>query len=149
MVSRRDLHERGIRGPMAMPNPYTRASAKLPLREGRAEFFFGCLTRSMDRIQATCPEVLIGVDIGIEDVPDPGNGMWSGLESRGAVPLALAIDPQAGRSARVIIYRRPIERRATSRDELQRLVHHTLVEQLSVLTARSVTDIDPRFDDEF
>jgi hypothetical protein len=103
----------------------------------------------MDRINTTCPEVLIGVEIGVEEVPDPANAMWSGLESRGAVPLALAVDPQAGRSARVIIYRRPIERRAASRDDLQHLVHHTLVEQLSVLTARSVTDIDPSFDDDF
>ena len=67
------------------------------------------------------------------------------------MPLASAVEATVARPAQVVLYRRPLEHRAASREGLRILVHRTVVEQLSALTGRSVTEIDPDgagFDDE-
>jgi len=148
MTHHRDRHGRGLRGPLALPNPWTRSPAPLPGRTTPAAFFAECLTASIERIGETCPEVLLGVDIGIEDVPSRA-AVWHEFVSHDAVPLAAAIDAEPDRPARIVVYRRPIERRSVDRESLGELVHHALVEQLSVLTSRAVTDIDPDFDEDW
>jgi len=55
----------------------------------------------------------------------------------------------AEQAARVVLFERPLERRALDRDDLAALVHHTLVEQLATLTGRSALDIDPHFEDDW
>ena len=65
------------------------------------------------------------------------------------VPLAAAIDATADRPARIVIFRRPLERRASDRTDLRDLVHLTLVEQLSALTGRSMHDLDPQIDEDY
>ncbi len=64
------------------------------------------------------------------------------------VPLAAAIEATPTRSAKIVIFRRPLERRATDRNDLLDMVHLTLVEQLSALTGRSMHDLDPQIDDD-
>ena len=64
------------------------------------------------------------------------------------MPLAAAIDATTTRPARIMIFRRPLERRASDRADLRDLVHITLVEQLSALTGRSMHDLDPEIDDD-
>jgi hypothetical protein len=59
------------------------------------------------------------------------------------VPLAAAVDAVPDRSAQVVVYRRPLEHRAASGRGLRILVYRTIVEQLSALTGRSVSEIDP------
>lgn len=144
MPRRRDRHDRGLRGPLALPNPYTRRSVPLSRGQGRNAFFTECLTEAVARIQTTCPGGLDGVDIGIEEVP-PVDELWT--DDR--IPLAAAVEATTVQAAQIIVYQRPLEHRAGSRRELRELVHRTLAEQLAALTARSVTDIDPSLDDEW
>ncbi|MCL2317227.1 MAG: metallopeptidase family protein [Actinomycetia bacterium] len=144
----RDRHGRGLRGPLALPNPLTRAPAPVRGPLTGAAFFQDCLQSSIERIGATCPDALLGVEIGMEDVPSRA-AIWHEFVAHDAVPLAAAIDAQPDRPARVVVYRRPIERRSPDRAALEDLVHHALVEQLSVLTSRSVRDIDPNFDEDW
>ena len=47
------------------------------------------------------------------------------------------------RLAQIVLYRRPLEHRASSRQGLRILVHRTLVEQLSALTGVPTSEIDP------
>lgn len=143
MPRRRDRHDRGLRGPIALPNPYTRRSVPLRRGLGRQAFFTECLTEAVARIQGTCPGGLDGVDIGIEEVP-PVDQLWT--DER--IPLAAAIEATTVQAAQIVVYQRPLEHRAASRADLRRLVHRTLAEQLAALTARSVTDIDPDLDDD-
>ena len=140
---RRDRHDRGLRGPLALPNDLNPRPASPPHPESRTAYFDSAVRAASERLARRCPEVLVGVTVGIEDVPpaDPG---WSGDR----VPLAAALDPTAGREAQVVLYRRPLEHRAASRPGLRILVHRTLVEQLSALTGRSVQEIDPDVDDD-
>lgn len=133
---RRDRHQRGLRGPLALPNPYgTRARPARPA--SRADFFDDSVHAAVDRIATTCPDALVGVTFGIEDVPQLPPS-WAGDR----VPLAAAVAADTERMAQVVVYRRPLEHRAASRRGLRILVHRTIVEQLSALTGRPVSDFD-------
>lgn len=135
---RRDRHQRGLRGPLALPNPLTARPAR-PVRPAtKGEFFVETVQEAVERVSRSCPDALVGVTVGIEDVPYLATA-WSGEE----VPLAAAIDGDAEHPSQVVAYRRPLEHRATTRHGLRLLVHRTLVEQLSALTGRSVGEIDP------
>lgn len=144
MTDRRDRHGRGIRGPLSLPNPVTGASVQLPGRVRAAEFFIQTITHSVQRLMQTCPDALSGVDIGVEDVPS-GTFDWALLDR---VPLAAAIDATTARPARIVLFRRPLERRASDRTDLRNLVHVTLIEQLSALTGRSMHDLDPEVNED-
>ncbi len=124
-----------------MPNRYLRRAVQLRRPALRRDFFLDCVADAVAQVQRTCPSALVGVDIGTEEVPGR-SVLWR--EDR--VPLAAAVDATAGEPARIVLYERPLERRASDRDALRTLVHRTLVEQLSALTGRSVTDIDPDVD---
>lgn len=145
MTKRRDRHGRGVRGPLALPNPLTQSVVRVPGRQTAAEFFIAAMTDSVQRLMQTAPDALAAVDIGVEDVPG-GAFDWALLDR---VPLAAAIDATPSRAARIVLFRRPLERRASDRQDLRDLVHVTLVEQLSALTGRSMHDLDPEVDDDY
>lgn len=133
-----------MRGPVALPDQYTRRVAKLPGRLTAAEFFLDSVSASVARLMQTCPDALTGVDVGIEDVPG-GAFDWAQLDR---VPLAAALEASNSHPSRIVVFRRPLERRATDRRDLRDLVHLTLVEQLSALTGRSMHDLDPEVDED-
>ncbi|MGC4154039.1 MAG: metallopeptidase family protein [Propionicimonas sp.] len=136
----RDRHGRGMRGALAGPNPLTGAPMPVPYRSAGIGFFADCLRGSLARIAQTSPQALEGIDIGFEDVPTLTEAWYD------SVPLAAAVSARPGSRAQVVLYRRPIEHRATGRRELARLVHRTIVEQLSALTGIETTEIDPAAD---
>jgi Zincin-like metallopeptidase len=135
---RRDRHGRGIRGPLALSNSLTQHRAQPPHPTNRADFFSDAVQATVDRIARQCPEVLVGVTVGIQDVPH-FDVAWSGDR----VPLAAALEGTVDRPGQVVVYRRPLEHRAATRRGLRILVYRTIVEQLSALTGRSVDEIDP------
>ena len=135
MPRSRDRHGRGIRGPLAAPNPLSGRPVALQ-RPSRVDFFNSCVTEAMALIGVAAPDALTGVVVGVEEVPNL-NVAWSGER----VPLSAALEPTRGRRAQIVIFERPLELRATSRGELRRLVHQTIVEQLSALTGRSIAEL--------
>jgi predicted Zn-dependent protease with MMP-like domain len=135
---RRDRHARGLRGPLALPNPITRTTARPVRPADRASFFLDAVQNSVDRIAQQSPDSLVGITFGVEDVPYLETA-WTGHQ----VPLAAAVEAGPGRPAQVVVYRRPLEHRAATRRGLRILVYRTIVEQLSALTGRSVDEIDP------
>ena len=137
-VRRRDRHSRGLRGPLALPNPLSGRPARPPRPVGKSDFFTDAVTGAVERIARQCPEALVGVTFGVEDVPLLETA-WSGDR----VPLAAALEADTERMAQVVVYRRPLEHRAATRRGLSILVYRTIVEQLSALTGRSVNEIDP------
>lgn len=140
-MRRRERHGRGLRGPLAGVNPFTGAPVPLRRHPSGVEFFTSCIQASISRTADACPRALVGIDIGFEEVP-------SSLESWQSVrvPLAAAVPAHSGINARVILFRRPLEHRASSRAELRSLVHRALVEQLSALTGISRDELDPGAD---
>lgn len=143
MPRRRDRHGRGIRGPLAGPNPLT--LRPVPLRRpSRTNFFNDCVTSAMADIAAVSPDALAGIIVGVEEVPHL-NVAWSGDR----VPLSAALESSRGRKAQIVIFERPLEHRASTRGQLRRLVHQTIVEQLSTLTGRTIEELggEPEWDD--
>lgn len=138
MLKRRDRHGRGRRGRVAWPNPYT--NGPVPMRERRspAAFFTRCVSDALARIADACPRALVGVDVGIEEVPTIDTA-WA----LNRVPLAAAVSATPTENAQVVVYRRPIERRAATRRGVRILVYRTIVEQLATITAIPTDEIDP------
>jgi len=135
---RRDRHGRGLRGPLALPNPWTRRPARPPRPATPGEAFQEAVHAAVERIARQCPEALVDITFGVEDVPviPPS---WTGSQ----VPLALAVEATVDAAGQIVVYRRPLEHRASSRRGLQILVYRTVVEQLAALTGRSVSQLDP------
>lgn len=90
----------------------------------------------MAAIAACNPVALDGIVVGVEEVPHFTTN-WSGDR----VPLSAALEPGPGRKAQIVIYERPLEHRASSRGQLRRLVHRTIVEQLSTLTGLAIEEL--------
>jgi hypothetical protein len=126
-----------LRGPIAYPNRLT--GVPVPLRATRTPqaFFQACIIAAVDRVADNNADTLTGIDIGFEDVPAHIDD-WAAR-----VPLGSAIPARPDQRGRVVLYRRPLERRAASPNDLRRLVYRTIVEQLSAITGTSVGDIDP------
>lgn len=138
MATHSDRHGRGMRGRLAQPNPWTGAPVPLSSRLGREAYFTRCVADAVAQVQGHCPRALQGVDVGIEDVPTV-QPAWA----PDRVPLAAAVTGGPGRPGQIVVFRRPLERRAATRKGLRILVYRTLVEQLSGLTGIPVDEIDP------
>ncbi len=138
MAHRRERHGRGLRGPLALPNPLTGDPVPLRTRVQGATYFTSCVQQAVARVSAACPRALAGIDVGVEDVPSVASG-WS----RDRVPLAAAMGPVPPYHGQVVLYRRPLEHRARTRKGLRILVFRTLVEQLHALTEIPLEEIDP------
>ncbi len=123
---------------MSAPNRITGTAVALRQRPRPADFFAQCVRAAVTRTAAACPRALVGIDIGFDEVPAELSP-WHG----GQVPLAAAMPAEATQNAQVVLFRRPLEHRANSRAELRRLVHRTLVEQLSALTGIEIDELDP------
>lgn len=138
MGGRRDRHNRGIRGRLAFPNPYTGAPVPLRARQTKAEFFMLCVHDALAQINDHCPRALRGIDVGIEDVP-AAPPPWA----PNRVALATAVSATPTTNGQVVVYRRPLERRSRTRAGLRILVFRTIVEQLAEATGIAVDEIDP------
>ena len=135
MPRSRDRHDRGMHGPVALPDADNRRTVPLhPL--SRVEYFNQCVEQALSTIAEVDPHALDGMVVGVEDVPLLKTA-WSGDR----VPMSAALEPSRGRPAQIVIYERPLEHRASNRSALRSLVHRTIVEQLSALTGRPVSEL--------
>ena len=135
MPRSRDRHDRGMHGPVALPDSNNRKT--VPLRPlSRVEYFNQCVKQALATIAEVAPHALDGMVVGGEDVPLLKTA-WSGDR----VPMSAALEPSKNRPAQIVIYQRPLEHRASSRSALRSLVHRTIVEQLSALTGRPVSEL--------
>lgn len=135
MPRSRDRHDRGMHGPVALPDSNNRKT--VPLRPlSRVEYFNQCVKQALATIAEVDPHALDGMVVGVEDVPLLKTA-WSGDR----VPMSAALEPSKNRPAQIVIYQRPLEHRASSRSALRSLVHRTIVEQLSALTGRPVSEL--------
>ncbi len=143
MPRSRDRHGRGIRGPLALP--HTWSPKPVPLhRPSRTDFFTDCVTDAMAAIAAVNPNALDDIIVGVEDVP-----LWSPTWSADRVPMSAGLESSGSAKAQVVLYERPIEHRAATRDQLRRLVYRTIVEQLSALTGASLVELTGFDEDEW
>jgi hypothetical protein len=84
---------------------------------------------------------MAGTEFAVEDVPPSDPSPWES----GRVPLGRAYPAESGQPARVVVYRRPIEFRATDPADLADLIHDVVVEHIAHLIGRTPEEIDPHF----
>jgi len=140
---RRDRHGRGLRGMLA-PRP-------VPIAHSRGDAFDAMVLHAVDHLQPRLGEQLARVEFAVEDVPDVSHrgtadyDFDSDVLDDNAVPLSrLYRNGVAGISVPVIVvYRRPLESRASQSEDLADLVHDVVVEQVARLLGRSTEEIDP------
>ncbi|MFF4329539.1 metallopeptidase family protein [Streptomyces sp. NPDC048387] len=132
---RRDRHGRGMRGPLAPP--------QVPLSASRAELFGDLVRDSVERLERRWPQ-LDEVEFVVADVPGPPGGPDGGWNDE-AVPLGGLVEARDGRPARIVVFRRPVEIRAKTRDDRALLVHEIVVEQVAELLGLSPETVDPRY----
>lgn len=136
-------------------------SDALPAHRTRAEKFDGVVLEAFADIDRRWHDRLTKLDIAVDDVPkiravDPESVNWpQEVVAEGPVPLSrlvpAGVDTRGATTrARVVLFRRPLERRAHDRDELADLIHSVLVEQIATYLGLSpdVVDPDPSGDED-
>jgi predicted Zn-dependent protease with MMP-like domain len=124
-----------MRGPIAPP--------QVPLALSRAEAFDDLVRDAADRLERRWPQ-LADVEFAVQDVPLPQDGAVDG----DPVPLGRLIGAAQDRPSRIVVYRRPVEIRAKSRDERALLVHEVVVEQVAELLGLSPENVDPKYGED-
>ncbi|BDZ42853.1 hypothetical protein GCM10025865_21520 [Paraoerskovia sediminicola] len=131
-LRRRDRRGRGIRGPV-LPHD-------LPAWATRAEIFDDYVLAAVEQLERRWEKELDGTEFAVEDVPPSDPAPW---ETAG-VHLGRCHPAQAGQPARIVVFRRPVESRASGPEDLQDLVRDVVVEQVAHLLSRPPEEIDPR-----
>ena len=133
----RDRRGRGMRGPGGLPDrPGTPV-----LRTARQRFdqlVLDVVTPLDERWQRH----LGLVEYAVEDAP-----MLPDDWPDETVPLSSLVRGKGQEPTRLVIIRRPIEHRSTSRDELEAMVHTVVVEQLAELLNLTPGQVDERYAD--
>lgn len=133
----RDRRGRGMRGPGVVPDwPGTPA-----LRTARQKFDQLVLD-VVTPLDEKWHRHLGLVEYAVEDAPMLPDD-W-GDET---VPLSSLVRGKGPSPTRLVIFRRPIEHRATNRDELEAMVHTVVVEQLAELLGITPGQVDERYTD--
>jgi predicted Zn-dependent protease with MMP-like domain len=135
---RRDRRGRGPRGPLA--------PAGVPISATPTERFDNLVLDAVEHLEARWHERLREVDFAVEEVPslDGGARYDDEIESAG-VPLARLLPPVAGRPARIVLYRRPLELRALDREDLEDLVPDGVVEEVAHFLGLDPETVDPGY----
>jgi predicted Zn-dependent protease with MMP-like domain len=138
---RRDRRGRGARGPLAPPH--------VPLRQTPTERFDEIVLDAVEHVEERWRDRLASLDFAVEEVPPvddapaAGDVVWEDEIASAGVPLARLFPPGAGRRARIVIYRRPLELRAIDRDDLEDLVHDIVVEEVAHFLGLDPREVDP------
>lgn len=145
---RRDRHGRGLRGRL-VPQTVLLSGREvgIPLAKTRSERFDDLVRDTISELENRWATELEGVEFAVEDVPAPGTGFDEGVvadeTAGGPVPLGRLLPGDRSTPARVVLYRRPLEARASDRRELAELVHEVVVDQVAQLLGLDPDVIDP------
>jgi predicted Zn-dependent protease with MMP-like domain len=106
--------------------------------------FDGIVLDAVEHVETRWHDRLSAVDFAVEEVPPlDGPDGWEDEISSAGVPLARLLPPAAGRRARIVIYRRPLELRAVDREDLEDLVHDIVVEEVAHYLGLDPAEVDP------
>lgn len=154
---RRDRHGRGLRGPLLPTTVLVGGrEVRVPASQTRGERFDDLVLDAVEDLEQRWAKELEGVEFAVEDVPAVAadsdavydDDVVADETAGGAVPLGrllpAGVDARGRRTApRVVVYRRPLEARATDRDDLADLVHDVVVDQVARLLQIDPDEVDP------
>lgn len=122
-----------MRGPLAPP--------QIPLSRTRAQRFDDLVLDSVGLLERRWAGELARVEFAVEDVPPVD--AWT--RAGDPIPLAEFHEAEADGPARIVVYRRPLEIRATDPDELGSLVHDVVVEEVADMLGLEPETVDPDY----
>jgi hypothetical protein len=140
-----------MRGPL-LPNT-------VPGWRSRAERFDMAVLEAYEPIERRWQERVSALDVAVDEIPriapkDPESVQWP-PEVIADGPIALArlipagVDVRGNSTrARIVLFRKPIERRVKDADELADLLHEILVAQVATFLGVEPNVIDPTIDDD-
>lgn len=130
----RERRGRGRRGPLALPGPLSPGSVPVHRTPGeRFDLLVAGVLRALERhFEAES----IAVDVVVEDVPLLPTS-WTEPVPHGAVV-------QDGDATRLVLYRVPLTRRASSAEDLEDLVWSAVLTHLARIWDLDPEDLDPR-----
>lgn len=140
-----------MRGPLLPPT--------LPGWRSRAERFDMAVLEAYESIERQWRQRLTGLDVAVDEIPriqprDPDTIAWPPeVVADGPIPLARLIPAGvdvrgAPTRARIVLFRKPIERRAKDSVDLTDLLHEVLVAQVATYLGVEPGVIDPDLDEE-
>ncbi|MGA8995687.1 MAG: metallopeptidase family protein, partial [Nocardioidaceae bacterium] len=138
---RRDRRGRGMRGPGLMPGPLSPGGVPAA-RSPKAVFDDIVLSVVRDLEERWHAELGL-VEFAVEEAPMVPDD-WAA----DTVPLASLVRGSGASPTRLVLFRRPIELRSETREDLTAMVLTVLVEQVSELLGRPPEEVDPRYDPE-
>ncbi len=136
---RRERRGRGLRGPEVLP-PLRPGGRRAPNRPTSRERFDQLALGIITELDGRWQDRLGLVEYAVEDTPMVPDD-WDDH----TVPLSSLVRGVAGKPARLVLFRRPIEHRCQDRDELEALVLTVVVEQFAELLGIDAEDVDPRY----
>jgi predicted Zn-dependent protease with MMP-like domain len=151
VAEKRGSRRREMRGPLLPPT--------VPGWRSRAERFDMAVLEAYEPIEQRWQERVSALDVAVDEIPriapkDPDSIQWP-PEVVADGPIALARLIPAGvdirgnaTRARIVLFRKPIERRAKDTDELAELLHELLVAQVATYLGVEPSVIDPTIDDD-
>src|SRR5581483_341902 len=150
-IARVGSRRREMRGPLLPPT--------VPGWRSRAERFDMAVLEVYEPIEQRWRERLSALDVAVDEIPrlspkDPDSVQWPPeVVADGPIPLArlipAGVDVRGNPTrARIVLFRKPIERRAKDSDELADILHELLVAQVATYLGVEPSVIDPSIDDE-
>ncbi len=127
-----------MRGPAVLPGPLTTGGG--PRRPSRRDRFDTQVLEVVEALEQRWADELGNLELAVEEAPVLPQG-WD----ESTVPLASVV--RRDDRVRLVVFRRPIELRATTAEDLAALVLTVVVEQVAELLGRSPHEVDPRYDD--
>ena len=139
-----------MRGPLVPPVVTVgRLRVRVPAAQTRGQRFDELVLDAVEHLEERWGSELEHVEFAVEEVPPV-----SALEAYdadvvldetagGAVPLGRLQPGGSGQAARIVVYRRPLEARASDRLDLADLVHDVVVDQVARLLQLDPDEIDP------
>ncbi len=147
---RRDRHGRGLRGRLVPPvTDVDGRPVRVPAAKTRGERFDALVLDAVEQLERRWATQLEHVEFAVVDVPpvEPDEAYDGDVvldeTAGGGVPLGRLVPGGAGRPARVVVYRRPLEARAVDRLDLAGLVHDVVVDQVARLLDLDPDEVDP------
>jgi predicted Zn-dependent protease with MMP-like domain len=113
----------------------------VPAWRSRAARFDDLVLDAVEVLEQRWSGELDGVEFAVEDVPPSDPAPWE----HGEVPLGRFFPAQGELPPRVVVYRRPVETRATEPHEVAALTHDVVVEQVAHLLGLAPEQVDPRY----
>ena len=114
----------------------------VPAMASRAEQFDELVLDAAARLEQQAGRAFGEVEFAVEDVPPSDPAPWESSD----VPLGRLFAAQGKMHARIVVYRRPVETRASDARELAALVNDVVVEQVAAMLGVDPRDLDAGYD---